>query len=150
MEMLHESQSTLLLAVPVALKRVRDHVLIQIHVTQFTNSPTYFLSLQASVDKADVDLWELNEAFSVVAVANCRLLELDPAIVNICGGGVSLGHPLGCSGARILVTLIAALRREGKKVGCAALCNGGGGASAMVVRREGTAAAVPVTSMATS
>ena len=81
----------------------------------------------------DIDLFEINEAFSVVSLANNSLLGLDPANVNIHGGAVSLGHPIGCSGARILVTLLHALKRTGGKLGCAGICNGGGGASAMVV-----------------
>lgn len=81
----------------------------------------------------DIDLFEINEAFSVVSLANNSLLGLDPAKVNIHGGAVSLGHPIGCSGARILVTLLHALKRTGGKLGCAGICNGGGGASAMVV-----------------
>ncbi|MFN2374076.1 MAG: acetyl-CoA C-acyltransferase [Cyclonatronaceae bacterium] len=82
---------------------------------------------------SDIDLFEINEAFSVVSLANNSLLGLDPAKVNIHGGAVSLGHPIGCSGARILVTLLHALKRTGGKLGCAGICNGGGGASAMVV-----------------
>ncbi|TVQ11103.1 MAG: acetyl-CoA C-acyltransferase [Balneolaceae bacterium] len=81
----------------------------------------------------DIDLFEINEAFSVVSLANNTILGLDPAKVNIHGGAVSLGHPIGCSGARILVTLLHALKRTGGKLGCAGICNGGGGASAMVV-----------------
>jgi acetyl-CoA C-acetyltransferase len=81
----------------------------------------------------DIDLFEINEAFSVVSLANNSILGLDPAKVNIHGGAVSLGHPIGCSGARILVTLLHALKRTGGKLGCAGICNGGGGASAMVI-----------------
>ena len=81
----------------------------------------------------DIDLFEINEAFSVVSIANNQLLELDPAKVNIHGGAVSLGHPLGCSGARIIVTLLHALRRTNGRYGCAGICNGGGGASALIV-----------------
>jgi acetyl-CoA C-acetyltransferase len=80
-----------------------------------------------------VDLWEINEAFSVVALANLKLLNLRAELVNVHGGAVAMGHPLGCSGARIVVTLIHALRRNGKKIGCAAICNGGGGASALTL-----------------
>jgi len=83
----------------------------------------------------DVDLWEINEAFAVVSVANNRLLGLDPARVNIRGGAVALGHPIGASGARILVTLLHALKDEGKKRGLASLCIGGGEAVAVVVER---------------
>lgn len=81
----------------------------------------------------EVDLWELNEAFSVVGLVNVQMLGLDPAKVNVNGGAVSLGHPLGSSGARIVVTLIHALRSRGLKKGGAGICNGGGGASAMLV-----------------
>ena len=83
----------------------------------------------------DLELVELNEAFSVVGLANMKRLGLDPAIVNVHGGAVSLGHPLGSSGSRIVVTLIHALRRHGKQLGLAGICNGGGGASAMVIER---------------
>lgn len=82
-----------------------------------------------------VDIWELNEAFSVVALANMQLLGIDSSKINLNGGAVSLGHPIGCSGARIICTLISVLQQQGKSVGCAALCNGGGGASAVVIRR---------------
>ena len=83
----------------------------------------------------DMELVELNEAFSVVGLANTKLLGLDPAIVNVHGGAVSLGHPLGSSGSRIVVTLIHAMHRHGKRLGLAGICNGGGGASAMVIER---------------
>ena len=82
---------------------------------------------------ADIDLWEINEAFAAVAMASIKELSLDPARVNVRGGAVALGHPIGASGARILTTLIHALRREGKKRGVAAICIGGGEATAMLV-----------------
>lgn len=88
---------------------------------------------RAGMEKGDMDLFEINEAFSVVSLANNDIMELDPEIVNIHGGAVSIGHPIGCSGARIVVTLLHALRRTGGSLGCAGICNGGGGASAMVV-----------------
>ncbi len=88
---------------------------------------------RAGADKKDIDLFEINEAFSVVSIANNQILELDPEKVNIHGGAVSIGHPIGCSGARIVVTLLHALKRTGGTLGCAGICNGGGGASAMVV-----------------
>jgi len=88
---------------------------------------------RASLSVADVHSWELNEAFAVVGLANMKLLGLNADIVNVQGGSVALGHPLGSSGARILVTLIHGLRRRQQKIGCAAICNGGGGASAMVL-----------------
>ncbi len=102
----------------------------------FTTSPS--LALPRAVAKAglqmtDVDYWELNEAFSVVGIENTRRMKLDAAKVNVHGGAVSLGHPLGCSGARIIVTLINVLFSEQGKIGAAGICNGGGGASAMVI-----------------
>lgn len=87
----------------------------------------------AGHEMKDAELAEINEAFSVVGIVNNRLLNLSPDKVNINGGAVSLGHPIGASGARILVTLVNALRQNNKKVGVAGICNGGGGASAMVV-----------------
>lgn len=90
---------------------------------------------KAGLSKDDIDLFEVNEAFSVVSLANNQILELDAGKVNIHGGAVSIGHPIGCSGARIIVTLLHALRRTGGQFGCAGICNGGGGASAMVIER---------------
>ena len=84
----------------------------------------------------DVDFFEINEAFSVVSVANNKLLGLDPEKVNVNGGAVALGHPIGASGARILVTLLSVLEQNGAKIGAAGICNGGGGASAIVFERE--------------
>ena len=81
----------------------------------------------------DVDYFEINEAFSAVAIANNIALNLNPEKVNIWGGAVALGHPLGASGARIIVTLINILQRKKGKIGVAAICNGGGGASAVVI-----------------
>lgn len=88
---------------------------------------------KARLDLSQVDLFEINEAFAAQMVACCRELRLDDAKVNIAGGGVSLGHPIGASGARILVTLMHLLRRKGGKIGCASLCLGGGNAVAMVI-----------------
>lgn len=88
---------------------------------------------RADISKDEIDLFEVNEAFSVVTLANNEILELDPEKVNIHGGAVSIGHPIGCSGARIIVTLLHALKRTGGSYGCAGICNGGGGASAMVL-----------------
>jgi len=102
----------------------------------FTTAPAKALPKaleRAGLKMKDLDFVELNEAFSVVGIENMRLMELDPAKVNVHGGAVSLGHPLGCSGARILVTLINVLQQNGGKYGGAAVCNGGGGASAMVI-----------------
>lgn len=92
---------------------------------------------RVKLDKNDIDLFEINEAFSVVSLANNKIMELNPEKVNIHGGAVSIGHPIGCSGARILVTLIYALKKTGGKLGCAGICNGGGGASAMVIEMTG-------------
>jgi acetyl-CoA C-acetyltransferase len=105
---------------------------------EFTIAPAD--AIRATLGKAgltvkDVDLWEINEAFAVVSVANNRLLGLDPATVNVRGGAVVLGHPIGASGARILVTLLAAMKDLGKKRGLASLCIGGGEAVALVVER---------------
>ncbi|MDZ7660696.1 acetyl-CoA C-acyltransferase [Fodinibius sp.] len=88
---------------------------------------------RAKLEKDEIDLFEINEAFSVVSLANEQILELDPEKVNIHGGAVSIGHPIGCSGARIVVTLLHALKRTKGRYGCAGICNGGGGASAMVL-----------------
>ncbi len=102
----------------------------------FTTSPS--LAVPRAVEKAglkmqDIGFWELNEAFSVVGIENSRRMKLDPAQVNIHGGAVSIGHPLGCSGARILVTLVHVLLQKKARYGAAGICNGGGGASAMVI-----------------
>jgi acetyl-CoA C-acetyltransferase len=104
----------------------------------FTTAPS--LALPKALKKAkltsnDISFFEFNEAFSVVGVVNTKLLNLDPTKVNIRGGAVSLGHPLGCSGARIIVTLTHILQDHQAKYGAAAICNGGGGASAMVIER---------------
>ena len=104
----------------------------------FTTSPAK--ALPKALDKAglaisDVDYFEFNEAFSVVGLANAKILGLDNDKVNVNGGAVSLGHPLGCSGARIIVTLINVLEQNNAKIGAAAICNGGGGASAIVIER---------------
>jgi len=88
---------------------------------------------KANLEISDIDFFELNEAFAVVGLANNKILGLDAAKVNVNGGAVSLGHPLGSSGARILVTLINVLKQNNAKYGAAAICNGEGGASAMVL-----------------
>lgn len=87
----------------------------------------------AGLDSSQIDFYEINEAFSVVALVNQKLLHLNPEKLNVHGGAVSLGHPLGCSGARILVTLLGVLRHKKGKFGVGGICNGGGGASALVV-----------------
>ena len=102
----------------------------------FTTTPAKALKdalKNAKITKDQVDYWELNEAFSVVGLANIQKLDLDASKVNIHGGAVSLGHPLGCSGARIIVTLLNTLVTKNAKIGAAGICNGGGGASAMII-----------------
>jgi len=102
----------------------------------FTTAPAKAIPIalaKADWKQEDIELWELNEAFSVVGLVNVALLGLDAEKVNVNGGAVSLGHPLGSSGSRIVVTLIHALRQRGLKKGAAGICNGGGGASALVV-----------------
>jgi len=103
---------------------------------KFTTTPS--IAVPKAVNKSglkmsDISYFELNEAFSVVGVANIQLMKLDPAKVNVHGGAVSLGHPLGASGARIITTLINVLKQNDGKYGAAGICNGGGGASAMVI-----------------
>lgn len=105
---------------------------------EFTIAPADAIRVtlgRAGLSAKDVDLYEINEAFAVVSVANNRLLGLDPATVNVRGGAVALGHPIGASGARILVTLLAAMKDLGKRRGLASLCIGGGEAVALVVER---------------
>ncbi|MDY0090479.1 MAG: acetyl-CoA C-acyltransferase [Flavobacteriaceae bacterium] len=104
----------------------------------FTTAPAKALPKalkKANLELTDVDYFEFNEAFSVVGLANAKILGLDASKVNVNGGAVSLGHPLGCSGARIIVTLINVLEQNNAKRGAAAICNGGGGASAIVIER---------------
>lgn len=88
---------------------------------------------KANLRVDDIDYFEFNEAFSVVGIVNTNILNIDPNKVNIKGGAVSLGHPLGCSGARIIVTLTHILSENKARYGAAAICNGGGGASAIVL-----------------
>jgi len=105
----------------------------------FTTAPAKALPkalAKANIAIDEVDFFEFNEAFSVVGLANTKLLGLSDKNVNVNGGAVSLGHPLGCSGARILITLIHVLHQNNAKIGAAAICNGGGGASAMVLERN--------------
>lgn len=104
----------------------------------FTTTPS--IAVPKAVEKAglkmeDIEYYELNEAFSVVGIANTQKMSLKPEQVNVNGGAVSLGHPLGCSGARIIVTLVNVLNQKGAKYGAAGICNGGGGASAVVIER---------------
>ncbi|KAA8905491.1 Thiolase, N-terminal domain-containing protein [Sphaerosporella brunnea] len=102
----------------------------------FTTAPALAIPKalkHAGVKQDQVDFFEINEAFSVVALANLKLLGLDKEKVNVHGGAVAIGHPLGCSGARVITTLVHVLKHKGGKIGCAGICNGGGGASAIVV-----------------
>ena len=104
----------------------------------FTTAPSLAIPKamkNAGITKSDVDYYEINEAFSAVALANMRTLDLDPATVNVFGGAVALGHPLGASGARIMATLTNVLHKKDASIGVAGICNGGGGASAIVIER---------------
>ena len=102
----------------------------------FTTSPAKAVHKalkKSNLNTQDIDYWELNEAFSVVGIVNTKLLKLDPNKVDVNGGAVALGHPLGSSGSRIVVTLINVLKQNGGKIGVAGICNGGGGASALII-----------------
>jgi len=102
----------------------------------FTTTPSMAVPkavAKAGLEMNDINYWELNEAFAVVGIENTKRMKLDPSKVNMHGGAVSLGHPLGCSGARVIVTLINVLKANNAKYGAAGICNGGGGASAMVI-----------------
>jgi acetyl-CoA C-acetyltransferase len=103
---------------------------------EFTTTPSLAIPkalAKAALSIGDIDLFEINEAFAVVALANMKLLNIKHEQTNVFGGGVSIGHPIGVSGARIICTLISALKQKGKTKGAAGICNGGGGASAMVI-----------------
>ena len=141
---LNDGASALVLASEEAVAKMGLKPLAKIHASAdaaqapewFTTAPS--LAIPKALDKAglsvsDIELWELNEAFSVVGIANNQALGLNPECVNVHGGAVALGHPLGSSGSRIVVTLVHALRQHGKKMGGAGICNGGGGASAVIV-----------------
>jgi len=104
----------------------------------FTTTPSLAVPkavAKAGLQMSDISYWELNEAFAVVGIENSRRMKLDPSKVNVHGGAVSIGHPLGASGARIIVTLINVLKANNARYGAAGICNGGGGASAMVIER---------------
>lgn len=119
---------------PIA--KIRSYADAQQAPEWFTTTPAKALPkaiAKAGLKQEQIDFYEINEAFSVVSIANNQLMKLDPKKVNVHGGAVSLGHPLGASGARILVTLINVLKQHGGKIGAAGICNGGGGASAMVI-----------------
>lgn len=141
---LNDGASALVLASEEAVKRLGATPIAKIvacadaaHQPEwFTTAPAKAVPIalsKAGWDSGHVDLWELNEAFSVVGIANMDLLNLNPETVNVNGGAVALGHPLGSSGSRIVVTLIHALRNRGLTKGGAGICNGGGGASALMV-----------------
>ena len=121
---------------PLAI--IRGYADAEQEPVQFTTTPSIAVPVavkRAGLQMTDVDFVELNEAFSVVGIVNTKRMNLDQAKVNVNGGAVSLGHPLGCSGARIIVTLINILKNKNGKYGAAGICNGGGGASAMVIER---------------
>jgi acetyl-CoA C-acetyltransferase len=102
----------------------------------FTTAPSLAIPKaleKVGMTKDQVDFWELNQAFSVVGIANTKILGLNPEKVDVNGGAVALGHPLGNSGSRVIVTLINVLKQNGGKIGGAGICNGGGGASAMII-----------------
>mmetsp|Transcript_2922 Transcript_2922/g.4198 ORF Transcript_2922/g.4198 Transcript_2922/m.4198 type:complete len:105 (+) Transcript_2922:1143-1457(+) len=90
---------------------------------------------RANLKPSQVDLFEVNEAFAVVPLVTMKLLGIPLEKMNVRGGAISIGHPIGCSGARIIVTLLSALSASDKSVGCCGICNGGGGASAIVITR---------------
>lgn len=120
------------------LARILGYADAQQRPIDFTTAPA--LAIPKSLEKAglniaDMDAIEINEAFSVVALANIKLLNLDASKVNVNGGAVALGHPIGCSGARIIATLLNVLKQKNGKYGVASICNGGGGASSIVVER---------------
>ena len=103
----------------------------------FTTAPSNAVEnalKKGKISKNDVDYFELNEAFSVVGLANIKLLDIDSQKVNVNGGAVALGHPLGSSGSRIVVTLINVLKQNNGSIGVAGICNGGGGASAIIIK----------------
>ena len=120
------------------LARIRGYADAEGPPVQFTTAPSNAVPIaveRAGMALTDVEYHEINEAFSVVALANSMILNLDTAKVNIFGGAVSLGHPIGMSGARIVGNLYQVLKRSDASVGCASICNGGGGASAIVLER---------------
>ena len=121
------------------LASIKGYADASIEPEWFTVAPSKALPKalgKAGVDISEVDYFEFNEAFSVVGLANIKLLGLQDSNVNVNGGAVSLGHPLGCSGARIVVTLLSVLEQNNGKIGAAAICNGGGGASALILERN--------------
>ena len=121
---------------PLAL--IRSYADAEQAPIDFSTSPALALPkayARAGISQANVDLFEINEAFSAVALANMQILGISHQQINISGGAVALGHPIGSSGCRIMVTLLHNLIRTNKAIGAAAICNGGGGASAMILER---------------
>lgn len=120
------------------LARIRGYGDAEQDPVDFTTTPSLAVPValqHANMSSLDVDYHEINEAFAVVALANMRLMNLDPSRVNVFGGAVALGHPIGMSGARIIMTLYDVLKAKDGTIGCASICNGGGGASAIVIER---------------
>jgi acetyl-CoA C-acetyltransferase len=121
-----------------SLGKINGYAMAARKPSEFTIAPAdaiQRLMERAKIGVQDVDLWEINEAFAVVAIANNQILKLDPSKVNVRGGAVVLGHPIGSSGARLLVTLLYAMKDLGKKRGVASLCIGGGEGIALMVER---------------
>lgn len=136
MVLMSEEKATELGLTPIAV--IRSYADAAQEPKWFTTAPAKALPkalAKAGISQDQVDYFEFNEAFSVVGLANMKILGLDDSKVNVHGGAVSLGHPLGCSGVRILITLLSVLQHQDGKLGAAAICNGGGGASAMVLER---------------
>jgi len=120
------------------LARIRGFGDAEQNPVDFTTSPSLSVPVAlecAGMEASDIDYHEINEAFSVVAIANMKLMNLDPSKVNVFGGAVSLGHPIGMSGTRIIGTLYDVLKAKDASIGCASICNGGGGASAIIIER---------------
>jgi len=120
------------------LARIRGFADAECEPVHFTTAPSVAIPKalkQAGLSASDVNFWEINEAFAVVALANMKLLGIKHDQLNVNGGAVALGHPIGCSGNRIVTTLLHVLQQKEAKIGCAAICNGGGGASAIVIER---------------
>ncbi len=141
---LNDSAAALLLASEAALKKYKLKPLAKIisyadaaHAPEwFTTAPATAIAkalVRANLSIKDMDFFEINEAYAAVVLANQKILALDTGKINVYGGAVAMGHPLGASGARIICTLMSVLRQEGGKYGVAAICNGGGGASAIVI-----------------
>lgn len=134
--LMNESQALAMGLTPLA--RIRGYADAEGPPVQFTTAPSKAVPIavqQAGMELQDVEYHEINEAFSVVSIANSMILNLDITKVNVFGGAVSMGHPIGMSGARIVGSLYQVLKKSGAGVGCASICNGGGGASAIVLER---------------